>query len=68
MKVYLSQDDIAPRAWRWHAMDVPDFDLGVKVGSGATPLEAIEDLLWHLDIEDINPRDCEIVWRNEEPT
>lgn len=62
MKVYVSQDFIAPASYRWAAMAVQDYDEGIPVGTGATPLEAIEDLLWHLDIEDIEPRDCTIVW------
>jgi hypothetical protein len=61
MRVILSTDDIAPPSDRWYATD-RDLDLGVPVGSGPTPLAAIADLLWAMDIEDIEPTDCDIVW------
>lgn len=47
MQVHIYRDDIAPRDYRWCATD-REYDLDVPVGSGATPLKAIEDLLWHL--------------------
>jgi hypothetical protein len=28
-----------------------DYDLGVPIGSGATPEAALDNLLWHLDLE-----------------
>ncbi len=61
MRVIVSRCDIAPRSDRWMAVD-RDYDLGVPVGHGATPLAAVADLLWCLDIEDIEPGDCDIVW------
>lgn len=36
---------------RWQALD-RDYDEGVSVGSGATPVAAVDDLMWHLGIED----------------
>lgn len=61
MKVYVARDMIAPPEWRWFAT-AQEYDLGVPVGTGATPLEAIGDLLWQMDIENIEPRACTIVW------
>lgn len=61
MKVYVARDLIAPPEWRWFAT-AQDYDEGVPVGTGATPLAAIGDLLDRLDIEDIEPRSCTIVW------
>lgn len=61
MIVHVWRCEIAPRSDRWQACE-DDYDLGVAVGSGATPLQAIEDLLWHKDIEDIAPQDVSIVW------
>lgn len=63
MQVHIYRDDIAPRDYRWCATD-REYDLDVPVGSGATPLKAIEDLLWHLDFEDIKPEQCSIIWEN----
>jgi hypothetical protein len=37
-------DEIAPRAFQWCAC-VGDYDLDCAVGSGATEIEAIQDLL-----------------------
>jgi hypothetical protein len=34
----------------------------LPVGSGATPLKAIEDLLWLIDVENVEPEQCSIVW------
>ena len=61
MRVFVSTDDIAPASDRWYAAD-RELDLDVPIGSGPTPLAAIADLLWRLDVEDIEPADCEIVW------
>ena len=61
MRVLVSHAWEAPREWRWQAMQ-QEYDLGVPVGSGATPLQAIEDLLWRLDDEDTDPAQCDIVW------
>ena len=62
MRVHLYRDEIAPREWRWHATN-QEYDLDVPVGSGATPLKAITDLCWHLDL-DIEPAQCSIIWEN----
>jgi hypothetical protein len=61
MRVILSTNDIAPPSDRWYATD-RDLDLGIPIGHGATPLAAIADLLWAMNIEDIEPTDCDIAW------
>ena len=61
MQVHIWRCDVAPSSDRWQA-SAQEYDLGVPVGSGATPLQAIEDLLWHLDIENVEPGQCSIVW------
>lgn len=61
MRVLVSHAWEAPREWRWQAM-TQEYDLGVPVGSGATPLQAIEDLLWRLDDETTAPTQVEIEW------
>lgn len=61
MRVLVSHAWEAPRDYRWQAMLRP-YDLGEHVGTGATPLRAIEDLLWHLDDEDTVPAQVDIVW------
>jgi hypothetical protein len=63
MQVHIYRDDIAPRSHRWNACAL-EYDLGVPVDSGTTPLQAIADLLWHLGVEDIEPEQCPIVWEN----
>ena len=64
MRVIVSSCGIAPASDRWIATD-RDYDLGVPVGHGATPLTAIADLLWRLDIEDVAASDCDITWESE---
>lgn len=61
MKVLVSRCDVAPASDRWQAM-LREYDLGEPVGSGATPLEAIADLLWRLDADDTDPATVDIVW------
>jgi hypothetical protein len=61
MRVIVSSCDIAPPSDRWYATD-RELDLGIPIGHGATPLAAIADLLWAMDIEDIEPADCDIAW------
>jgi hypothetical protein len=61
MRVIVSRCDIAPRSDRWLATD-RDYDLGVPVGHGATPLAAVADLLWAMNIDWLSPSDVEIVW------
>jgi hypothetical protein len=61
MQVYIWRCDVAPREWRWQAAR-QEYDLDVPVGSGATPLKAIEDLLWLIDVENVEPEQCSIVW------
>jgi hypothetical protein len=61
MRVIVSVCDIAPRSDRWIATQ-RDYDLDTPVGHGPTPLAAVADLLWCLDIEDIEPTDCDIAW------
>jgi hypothetical protein len=47
-KIKTWTDNFAPAAFRWRAC-VGDYDLGAKIGSGATENEAIEDLLDQLE-------------------
>lgn len=61
MRVLVSHDYIAPKSDRWRAT-AQEYDLGVPVGSGATPLQAIEDLLWRLDDETTVPEQVTIEW------
>lgn len=63
MRVHLYRDDIAPRSHRWNAC-AQEYDLDVPVGSGATPLKAIEDLFWLLDVENVEPAQSSIIWEN----
>lgn len=63
MQVHVWRDDIAPREWRWNA-SAQEYDLDVPVGSGATPLKAIEDLFWLIDVEEVDPAQCSIVWES----
>jgi len=63
VKVSLHRCDVAPASDRWQATE-DGFDLGVPIGSAATPLKAIADLLWAMNIEDIEPSDCLIHWEN----
>jgi hypothetical protein len=64
MRVIVSVNDIAPASDRWYATD-RDLDLGIPIGHGATPLAAIADLLWAMNVEDIEPADCDIVLGHE---
>jgi hypothetical protein len=59
MQVHIWRCDVAPREWRWNAC-AQEYDLDVPVGSGATPLKAIEDLLWLIDVENVEPEQCSI--------
>jgi hypothetical protein len=52
--ITVSRDDIAPRDSRWQAWE-GDLDLDIAIGSGPTPEAAVEDLLWHLDVEQLPP-------------
>ena len=44
LSITVERDNVAPPDFRWLAWR-GDYDLGVPSGSGATPLEAVEDLL-----------------------
>lgn len=63
MRVFIRRCDIAPASDRWQAT-AQEYDLDVPVGCGPTPLKAIEDLFWHLDIEDVDPASTPIIWEN----
>lgn len=59
MHVRIWSDDDAPTAWRWCAAN-HEYDLGVQVGRGASPSEAIADLLWAINDETTDPAQCEL--------
>jgi hypothetical protein len=61
MRVIVHRCDEAPASDRWDATE-NGYDLGIPIGHGDTPLAAIEDLLWAMNIEDIEPEDCTIDW------
>lgn len=65
MRVLLTQCDIAPRSDRWIATETNYGGPESALGSGHTPLAAVSDLLWALNIEDIEPQDCDILWNEE---
>ena len=63
MQVHVWRCDIAPSSDRWQT-SAQEYDLDVPVGSGATPLEAIADLFQVIDVKDIEPEQCTIIWEN----
>ena len=63
MKIIVTQDEIAPRQWRFVAMtehDHENYEPEYPAGTGASPLLACEDLLWHLDLDDDTQYEMEI--------
>jgi hypothetical protein len=48
---------ICPADYRWRDHQFQawegDLDLDVPIGSGPTPEAALDDLLWHLDLEQL---------------
>ena len=50
LKISIWVDDVAPNQFSWRAC-VGDYDLGSQTGEGATPEEAVEDLLAHVELE-----------------
>jgi hypothetical protein len=50
MKIRIEPADYRYRDHQWMAIE-GDYDLGKPIGSGRTPLEALDDLLWHLDLD-----------------
>lgn len=61
MRIFIGYQDYAPDGQHYYAT-LHGLDLDVAIGQGATPLEAVADLFWDADIEDIDPASCELVW------
>lgn len=61
MRIIMGWTDYAPDGQHYYAT-AHGLDLDVDIGRGATALEAVADLLWAMDIEDINPESCQLVW------
>jgi hypothetical protein len=59
MKIIVRPAEYRYREHQWTAC-VGDYDLGVPIGSGATPLEDVNDLLWKMDLEDDTPYCMEV--------
>jgi hypothetical protein len=59
MRILVQPASYRYREHQWTAT-VGDYDLGVPVGSGATPLEAVSELLWKMDLEDDTPYCMEV--------
>jgi len=55
MRIIVTTSDVAPASNRYYATTADYGGPPEPVGSGATPLEAVSDLLWHLDLEDDTP-------------
>jgi len=57
MRIIVTIDDIAPRSDRYVAMTaeaMENYEPEYHAGRAATPLEAVADLLWRLDLpEDV---------------
>jgi hypothetical protein len=54
MRITIAPAEYRYRDHQWTAFE-GDYDLGVPVGSGPTAEAALEDLLWHLDLEALPP-------------
>jgi hypothetical protein len=50
MRITVTPAEYRYRDHQWQAWE-GDYDMGVPIGSGPTPEAALEDLLWHLDLE-----------------
>lgn len=59
MRIIVRPAEYRYREHQWTAC-VGDYDLDDPVGSGATPLEAVADLLWKCDLEDETPYCMEV--------
>jgi hypothetical protein len=58
LRIIVIIDDIAPKCDRFVAMEAVDFENyepEYHAGRAATPLEAVADLLWRLDLPDETP-------------
>jgi hypothetical protein len=58
MKIIVMTQDVAPRSHRFVAMrqhDWENYEPEYPAGSGARPREAVDDLMWHLDVETLPP-------------
>lgn len=66
MKIIVRRDHFNgqyDRTYAWVAMrkhDAENLDYDTVAGHGATPLEAVNELLWHLDLEDDTPYCLEV--------
>jgi len=63
MRIIVTIDDIAPKSDRYQAMEAHDFENyepEYPCGTGASPLEAVADLLWRLDLDDDMPYCLEV--------
>lgn len=60
MRIVVTTCDVAPAWARYQATEADYGGPPEPVGTGATPLEAVADLLWHLDLEDTTPYCLEI--------
>ena len=63
MRIIVTTSDIAPARYRYRAMTAhhyENYEAEYPVGTGATPLEAVSDLLWALDLEDDTPYCMEV--------
>ena len=54
MRIVVQRAEYRYRDYPWTAIE-RDYDLGKPIGSGPTPEAAVEDLLWHLDIDELPP-------------
>ena len=59
MKIVVRPAEYRYREHQWTAT-VGEYDLDDPIGSGATPLEAVNDLLWHMNLEDDTPYCMEV--------
>jgi hypothetical protein len=58
MRIIVTIDDIAPKSDRFVAMEaeaMENYEPEYPAGRAATPLEAVADLLWRLDLPDETP-------------
>jgi hypothetical protein len=63
MRIIVTTSDVCPAFARYRAMTAHHFEnyeAEYPVGSGATPLEAVADLLWKCDLEDDTPYCLEV--------
>jgi hypothetical protein len=59
MRITIARAEYRYGDHQWQAIE-GDYDLGAPIGSGPTPEAALDDLLWHLDLEQL-PADAVVV-------